>query len=95
MRENINDLLEPNDKIWLVYYLDHALAREKIDIVKSKPFILWTIGKILNEKDNDKFYFLVNSGRLYRIQPPQEYQVIVKSCIVKKKLIYTIPEENN
>lgn len=96
MKTDINDLLEPKDKIWLIQYYDHAVARENIEDVRKKPFILWCIGKILNLDDTeDNYYFLVNSGRLYRIQPPLEYQVIFKKAIIKKEVIYVIPTELN
>lgn len=91
MDSDIIDQLIVNDTIHLIYYLDHAVSNENLSEIKRKPFILWTVGKILNENSNDPYYFLISSGRLYRKNTPSTYEIVVKKAILKLIPIYKIP----
>jgi len=91
---NYNDhiALKPGDRIHLIIYYDHAQTQETIEQIREKPILLYTIGKIVNEHTNDNFYALVNTGSIGRYKKPNWRDIIMKSCIISKKIIYTIPE---
>jgi hypothetical protein len=93
-KTNFHDILLPDDKLHLVYYLDHAYTKEKPEAIKKKPFVLWCCGKILNENDSVPYLFIVCSGRLYRSEPAFHYEVVVKNCIIDKIELHQVSKLN-
>lgn len=77
-------------EIYYFEYLDHAYSEDSLDEIKEKPFILWAIGYIYEEQD--EYIVVVPEGAKYREKVPKGHNLIVKSCIKKKELIYTIPD---
>lgn len=82
--------IKPNDNnIYYFEYIDHGKIYQDPKTVFKNPLTLWCVGKIAEETKD--LMAVVCSGVKDRNPSSQpSYEIIVKSAITKKKLIYQI-----
>jgi len=85
--------LKAGDKIYFILYYDHGTTQESIEKIRNNPLLLWSVGKIINEHTNDLFYIVLNTGSVGRYIEVKWKDIIIKSCILEKRVIYTIPKD--
>lgn len=81
-------MISSGEAIYFIEYLDHGLVSD-LNELEKKPLTLWTCGKVFKEEDN--FLAIICSGTKNR-EPnvKSTYEIIVKSAITKKELIYIV-----
>jgi DUF1009 family protein len=84
--------LKAGDKIYFILYYDHATTQESIEEIREKPFLLWSIGKIVNLHTDDNFYVVLNTGSVGRYIKPKWKDIVFKKAIKFMKVIYEIPK---
>lgn len=82
-------MISVGEAIYFIEYLDHGKVFSDPKEIFKKPLKLWCVGKILSESDD--FIAVICSGTIGR-KPSTEpsYEIILKSAITKKEVIYTV-----
>jgi len=81
-------MISEGEAIFYIEYLDHARVSD-LKRLDTKMITLWCVGKIV--KESEEFLAVICSGVKNELPSSQPtYEVILKSAIRKKELIYTV-----